>query len=105
MKYVEIFEQVAKDLNIPLNEVVKAYKSYWQFIRETIKPLPLKGDLTEEEFSKLRTNFNIPSLGKMYCTYEGIMNMKKYFEHLKNLRDAKNQEDTANVYSIDNNRR
>lgn len=47
-----------------------AYIGFWKFIRAHIQELPLKEDMSPEEFSKLKTNFNIPSLGKLYCTYE-----------------------------------
>jgi hypothetical protein len=56
-------------LKIPRKEILDAYKAYWKFIRNTIEKLPLKEDLDEIEFSKLRTNFNIPKLGKLHCTY------------------------------------
>lgn len=83
----EIFEVVAKETNIPLEVVVTAYKSYWGFIKEKIQALPLKEELNEEEFLKLRTNFNIPSLGKLVCTFDRMNNVKKKFEYIKNIRD------------------
>lgn len=86
MNYKPIFERVAKDLDIPEKVVAFAYRSFWKFIRETIKELPLKEDLTEEEFLKLRTNFNIPSLGKLVCTYDRYIGMKKRYKYLKSLR-------------------
>lgn len=70
----------------------KAYESYWLFIRENIKALPLKEDLSEEEFKELKTNFNIPSLGKLTCTYERMLGVKKRFEHIKKLRNVDNKE-------------
>ena len=36
--------------------------------------------LSEEEFSKYRTNINIPSLGKLYCTYDRFLRVKKRFK-------------------------
>ena len=98
MNYFQVFDQVAKELNIPVDEVNKAYLSYWQFIKETIKALPLKEDLTEEEFSKLRTNFNLPSLGNFNCTWEGMMKIKKRHEILNELRDAKDKENQTHVH-------
>lgn len=67
----------------------KAYESHWLFIRESIKALPLKEDLSEEEFKKLKTNFNIPSLGKLTCTYERMLGVRKRFEHIKKLRNGR----------------
>lgn len=86
MKYDEIFDKVSKELNIPKEVVELAYKSYWEFIRLKIKDLPLKEDLSEEEFSKLKTNFNIPSLGKLSCTYDRMRRVKKSYNYVKNLK-------------------
>lgn len=86
MRYEDILNKVATDLNIPVEVVRLAYKSYWKFIRQTIQSLPLKDNLSEEEFSKLRTNFNIPSLGKMSCTFDRMTRVKKRFEYIKKLR-------------------
>lgn len=79
----EIFEQVAKDLNLPDEVVQKAYNSFWEFIRNTIKELPLKEELTEEQFATLRTNFNVPSLGKLSCTYARMVGVKARYKRIK----------------------
>lgn len=50
--------------------------------------LPLKEDISEEEFSKLRTNFNIPALGKFNCTYSRMQGVKKRFEYIKKIRNG-----------------
>lgn len=79
MKRKQIIQQVSNELNIPQEVVKRAYDSFWQFIRTTIVELPLKDDLSEEEFNKLRTNFNVPSLGKLNCTYERMLGIKKKY--------------------------
>lgn len=90
MNYPDIIGKVSKELNIPKEVVDAAYKSYWDFIKQTIQSLPLKDDIDEEEFAKLGTNFNIPSLGKMTCTFDRMMGVKKRFKYIKRLReDAK----------------
>lgn len=90
MKYIDLVSVVSKELNIPIKAVDRAYKSYWEFIKTTIQALPLKEDINEEEFSKLRTNFNIPSLGKLVCTYDRMVGVKKRFNYIKKIReDAK----------------
>lgn len=90
MNYPDIIGKVSKELNIPKEVVDAAYKSYWDFIKQTIQSLPLKDDIDEEEFAKLRTNFNIPSLGKLTCTFDRMMGVKKRFKYIKRLReDAK----------------
>ena len=90
MTYPEIISAVSKELNIPKEVADLAYKSYWMFIKQTIQGLPLKENINEEDFSKLRTNFNVPSLGKMVCTFDRMMGVKKRFNYIKKLReDAK----------------
>ena len=87
MRYPDIISAVSKELDIPREVVDLAYKSYWKFIKQTIQELPLKEDINEEEFSKLRTNFNVPSLGTMVCTYERMMGVKKRYNYIKKLRE------------------
>ena len=83
-----LYKQVSNEMNIPIEVVELAYKSYWKFIRKTIQELPLKEDLSEEEFANLKTNFNIVSLGKLSCNYDRYKRIKlreKYKnEYIKN---------------------
>ena len=41
-------------------------------------------EMTEEQFSKLRTNFNLPHLGKLSCNYKRWSGVKKKFKILTN---------------------
>lgn len=82
----EIIKRVAARLELSEQVVEKTYKAFWLFIRQKISELPLKDNLTEEEFNKLRTNFNLPSLGKLSCDYERYEKVKKAEEYrLKNI--------------------
>lgn len=87
MTYKSIIKKVSEELNLPLEVVDKTYKSYWIFIKDTINSLPLKENINEEEFTKLRTNFNIPSLGKLCVTWDRLMGCKKRFKIIKKLRE------------------
>lgn len=82
-----IYKEVSKELNIPEEVVTTAYRSFWGFIRHTIEKLPLKEDLTREQFDELRTNFNIPSLGKLHCTYERMLGVKENFNYIKKAKE------------------
>lgn len=96
-----IYTKVAKELNLPEELVKNTYKAYWKFIRDSIESLPLKEDLTEEKFSQLKTNFNIPSLGKLSCTYDRMQGVKMkylYAKQLINKENASNKENTTNVH-------
>lgn len=98
MIYSEVIKQVSTELGLPPKVVKEAYESYWTFIRNNIKALPLKEDLSKEEFDKLRTNFNIPSLGKLSCTYDRFIGIKKRLNYLNKLRDDyNNKEGEAHV--------
>lgn len=77
MILTNVYEKVAKDLDLPVEVVKKIYLLYWKFIRDTITKLPLDDNLTEEEFNNLKLNFNIPSLGKLGCTYNKYVKIKE----------------------------
>lgn len=76
MTYKEIIAQVSKDTGIPQKIVDRTYKSYWKVIKEYMRSLPLKEDLTDEEFLKLKPNINIPSIGKFHVTLERYKRVK-----------------------------
>lgn len=82
-----LYKEIADEMNIPVEVVKLAYTSYWKFIKNTIQELPLKEDLSEEEFSRLRTNFNIVSLGKLSCTYDRFLRMKQHLKYIRNDED------------------
>lgn len=73
MKHKDVILKVSNELNIPEEVIKEAYYAYWKFVRNTIKELPLKDGMSKEEFDKLKVNFNIPSLGKLYCNYDRMM--------------------------------
>lgn len=86
MTYEEIIAKVAEDTGLPASLVNKTYKSFWRAAKEHIASLPLKEDLTDEEFASLRPNVNIPSLGKLYVTPERYRALKNsYNSRIKNV--------------------
>lgn len=91
MTYNEIITQVANDISLPKGFVDRVYRAYWKAVRDYISVLPLKEDLTDEEFNKLRPNVNIPSLGKLYVTLGKYKNLKKY-NKLSEEQKKQNQE-------------
>lgn len=76
----EEIKRISRELALPEKCVENTYKAYWTFIKETISQLPLKNDLTKEEFNKLRTNFNIPNLGKLSCIYKRWSGVQKHYK-------------------------
>lgn len=99
MTYKEIISKVAEELNLPVELVSKTYKYYWKSIRSHIESLPLKEDISEEEFSKLVHSVNIPSIGKLYVTWDSLCSTKRRFKYLTKIREsnAESKEDKATV--------
>ena len=86
MKYSDIINKVSEELNLPRELVENAYKAYWNFIRVTIEELPLKTEISQEKYEKLRTNINIPSLGKLNCTYNRYIGIRNRFNIINKIR-------------------
>lgn len=91
-----IIVKAAKQLNLPVKFVGEVYTAYWKYVRNYLSSLNLKDDITEEEFSKLQTSINVPSLGKFYIDWEYLQAKKEENERYKNKRN------TAPVHNSDN---
>lgn len=89
MMYSDIIGKVSSELNLPAKLVDRTYRAFWLFINQSIQSLPLKEDISEEDFAKLKTNFNIPSLGKLSCTYDRMTGVKARYKIIKKLREKK----------------
>lgn len=86
MTFEEIITEASRKLGLPRELVEKTYKAYWKGVREHISSLPLKQDLSDEDFLKLQPNVNIPSIGKLYVTLDRYKRMKKSQEYKNNLK-------------------
>ena len=86
-----ITKEVSSKLGLPRQVVLNTYKSFWEFIKGKIEELPLKEDLTEEDFNDLKVNFNLPYIGKIYCNYDTYVK-KKEIHYKSNVRH-KHKED------------
>lgn len=85
---------MAQELNLDPKEVSKVWTAYWKFIKNHISSLPLKGEITEEEFSKLNPNINISSLGHLTCSYDRILKLKRK----RSNENVEHQENETNVH-------
>ena len=79
MTYDEIIAEVAASTGLSKTITNKIYRAYWKAVRQHITSLPLKEDLTEEEFLKLQPNVNIPSIGKLYVSLKRYQRVKKIY--------------------------
>lgn len=73
----KIVEKAALQLNLPYERVWEVYSAYWKFIKNYLSSLPIKEDISKEEFAKLRTSVNIPSLGKFFVEWEHLQAKKE----------------------------
>lgn len=89
MDIAKIYEQVSKETGASSQLVENIFKSYWLFLKDRIEKLPFERTLDEEEFKKLSTSFNIPSIGKLYCTFDDYKRTKERFKNIKELRHGR----------------
>lgn len=69
----------------------------WSFIYEKIGEHSLH-NMSLDEFRQIRPNFNIPSIGKLCVTEERFINIKKFYEIVKNRKkDVQDKEDKSDV--------
>ena len=88
-KIKAIVKKISEELNIPEKTVLLAYTNFWKFIRSKIEDLPLKEELTEEEFKQLQVSFNLPSLGKLSTNYHRVTRMNKKIINIKKKKNDK----------------
>lgn len=82
-------KKIARKYSVSPELVLLVYKSYWNFIKTTISSLPLE-EMTEADFEKTPTNFNIPYIGKLYTSHKKIIKHKNQLNYYrKNVRDKK----------------
>lgn len=87
LKLNNVYKQAALELGLNESDVKEAYNLYWEYFRHSIESLPLKDNLSEEDFNTLKTSFNVPSLGKFYCTYDRYLRMKNKLKKSRNVKD------------------
>lgn len=87
LKLSNVYKKVALELGLNESDVKEAYNLYWDYFRKSIESLPLKENLNEEGFNSLKTSFNVPSLGKFYCTYDRYLRMKNKLKKSRNVKD------------------
>ncbi len=90
MKLEQAITQVSKELNLPYDVCYRAYMAMWKFILTKTQELPLSEDMPVEEFSKLRPNFNLPSLGKLFITTDNFEKKNRRIKIIKSFKEKKN---------------
>tara|TARA_R110002096_G_scaffold3315_1_gene16459 strand:- start:1262 stop:1531 length:270 start_codon:yes stop_codon:yes gene_type:complete len=62
-------KEMANKYSLDAEVVRKIISAPYDFMQKKTKELDFVDDLTREEFDKMKKNFNIPGLGKIYASY------------------------------------
>ena len=93
----QIIKQVAKELNLPEDLVRNTYKSYWKVVKQIIESKQIKSLdnklLSQEEFNDNIININIPSIGKLNCTYDKYQKTIAKFNLINNIKRREDAKD------------
>jgi hypothetical protein len=73
----EKIEEIAERHNLSFEQAKEIVYSPYGFMREKLSELSLEDDLTEEEFYSRKTNFNMPSLFKLFASYYAYKEIMK----------------------------
>lgn len=82
-----VLKELSQKLELPEDVILKVYQTFWKSIKNNLEELPLKDNLTEEEFNDYQTSINLPSIGKLNCSYEHYLKVKHKYEYNKKLKN------------------
>lgn len=81
-------KEIAKKYDITINEAKEIISGMYTFIREKIVSLEFKDtEYTREEFDKIKTNFNLPCIGKLCASYYQYSRINKL-----NIKDGREED-------------
>ena len=62
-------KELADKYGLTFEQVKEIIDSPYKFIRNKTKEIELDDNLSKEEFEKIKTNFNIPAICKLYASH------------------------------------
>ena len=98
----DIILAASEKLNISDDVIEIAYREYWNWVKDTLENVPVNEDMTEEEFTKMQTSINVPSLGKFYASYSRAQFLNKKFKEYAE-KAVQDKEGDASVHEDDSN--
>ena len=73
-------KELAEKYDMDLDLMKKIIASPYEFVQKKTRELDFKDGITKEEFDKMKTDFNIPALGKIFASnylYNELQKKKK----------------------------
>jgi uncharacterized protein YpuA (DUF1002 family) len=67
-----LIQDTADKLDLTEQQVEDIHNSVGLFIRRTISNIDFSEIETEEDFNKVKTNFTIPYIGKLYTNFKAL---------------------------------
>lgn len=76
-----IINEIKNKYNLTEDQVIEIFESQFECIRKEIESINLKDVKTEEGLNKLKTNFNVPGLFKLYVNKKVLLKLNKKEEN------------------------
>lgn len=90
-----IIKLVSLETQISESTVEVAYRLYWKFIQESLEQIPVKEIKTQEEFDTYNTSINLPSLGKIFITFDKIEKQRRRYTYVQKLFNKENKKENV----------
>lgn len=82
MIYNDAVKELSELTGLPEKLIENTYKAYWKVIKEHLESLPLKSDMSKEDFCALKTRLNIPSIGKLTAPFNRYEKQRQVYKNL-----------------------
>lgn len=88
--------EVSKEMGIPKEVVLVAYRSFFQFSRDIFANIPFDELQTEEDLNKYRVSINVPFLGKFYSNWNRVLHTRIKRENIKRKNESNQNSNKEN---------